>query len=331
MTKIKYPDGGTRERGVPVRDRTDAVESERRERIFRAIAESVAERGVRGVTFADIAVRAKVSPVKVREEFIGVEDGVTAAFDWASARAGAAMAEAYEGEARWVEAIRAAVAAMLDFIEAEPALARLWIFDSFGAGPKVLRSRAKAVATLCRYIDRGRLEPASRTEPPAITAEGVVGALSAVLQARLPAPKPAPPRELLGELTGLVLLPYLGSAAARHELARPVPRARSERSASPLPRSGRSAVEGVGMKLTYRTARVLTALAERPGLTNREVGNRAEIVDQGQISKLLSRLEARGLVANYSAGGRRGSPNLWQLTPRGEQVELVVRERAQEE
>jgi AcrR family transcriptional regulator len=330
MTKIKHPDGGTRERGVSVQDRTDGVESERRERLFRAIAESVAERGVRGVTFADIAARAKVSPVKVREEFAGLEEGLTAAFDWASTRAGTAMAEAFEGEVRWAEAVRAAVAAMLDFIEREPALARLWIFDSFGAGPKVLRSRAKAVAAMCGYIDRGRFEPSSRTEPPAITAEGVVGALLAVLQARLLAPKPVPPRDLLGELTSLVLLPYLGSAAARRELARPVQSKLASRSAPRPPRSGRSGVEAVGMKLTYRTARVLMALAERPGLSNREVGNRAEIVDQGQISKLLGRLEAIGLIVNFGGGGRKGAPNLWELTPRGEQVELVVRERAEE-
>jgi AcrR family transcriptional regulator len=288
------------------------------------MAEAVADEGVRTVTFADVAARVEVSPRKLREQFADVEEGLLAAFEWITRRAGATMAEAYNEESRWVEAVRAALAAALALVEQEPALARLWIVDSLGAGPRVLRSRARAVATLCEYIDRGRLQAASRTEPPAITAEGVVGALLAVLQTRLLAPNPAPPSNLLGELTSLVVLPYLGSAAAKRELARPVRRPSQPR------HSGRFALEGVGMRLTYRTARVLMAIGERPGSSNREVGNRAEVVDQGQISKLLTRLESQGLIVNDGSGGRRGAPNAWELTARGEQVEHIIRRQAAE-
>jgi DNA-binding MarR family transcriptional regulator len=69
---------------------------------------------------------------------------------------------------------------------------------------------------------------------------------------------------------------------------------------------------------------VLTAIAERPGASNREVANRAEVVDQGQISKLLSRLEAQGLIVNVGGGGLRGAPNAWELTLRGEQIQQRV-------
>ncbi len=316
------PRGWVQERGERVHDRRGAVEHDRRTRIFRATAEVVAERGVRSVTFADVATRAEVSTRKLREQFADIEEGLLAAFEWVTRRAGATMAEAYSGESRWIEAVRAALAAMLELVEQEPELARLWIVDSLGAGPRVQRSRARAIATLCGYIDRGRLQAASRTEPPGITAEGVVGALLAVLQTRLLAPNPDPPSNLLGELTSLVVLPYLGSAAAKRELARPVRRRSQPRG------SGRLAVEGVGMRLTYRTARVLIAIAEHPGSSNREVGNRAEVVDQGQISKLLSRLESQGLIVNDCSGGRRGAPNAWELTPRGEQVEHVIRREA---
>jgi len=128
------------------------------------------------------------------------------------------------------------------------------------------------------------------------------------------------PSELRGELMSLILLPYLGAAAAKRELARPV-RRRAQR-----PRGGHGATEGPGPgpRITYRTARVLAAIAERPGASNREVANRAEVVDQGQISKLLSRLEAQGLIANVGGGGLRGAPNAWELTLRGEQIQQSV-------
>ncbi len=83
-------------------------------------------------------------------------------------------------------------------------------------------------------------------------------------------------------------------------------------------------MESVGPRVTYRTARVLTAIAERPGSSNREIANRAEVVDQGQMSKLLSRLEAQGLIANVGGGGLRGAPNAWELTLRGEQAQHTI-------
>jgi AcrR family transcriptional regulator len=308
-----------------VQDREVSVDDGRRARIFRALAVAVGERGLRSVTFADIAATAGVPPRALRDQFATVEDGFLAAFEWVTRRAGSAMAETYEEESRWMEGVRAGLATMLELIEQEPELARLWIVYSLGSGPKVLRRRAAAIATLCEYIDRGRQETAARAEPPSITAEGVVGAVLAVLQARLLASRPAPVNDLLGELTSIALLPYLGSTAAKRELARPAP------PWPPRPRHpGNAPVEGVGMRLTYRTARVLTAIAERPGSNNREVGDRAEVVDQGQISKLLSRLEAQGMIVNSAPGGRNGAPNAWLLTPRGEQVEHVVSYQAEE-
>ena len=57
------------------------------------------------------------------------------------------------------------------------------------------------------------------------------------------------------------------------------------------------------------------------------MAERAGIVDQGQISKILTRLEYRGLVANRGGSGpARGTPNSWWLTERGEALERDLRE-----
>jgi hypothetical protein len=71
--------------------------------------------------------------------------------------------------------------------------------------------------------------------------------------------------------------------------------------------------------MTYRTLRVLTAIAQEPLSSNRRVAAAAGIVDEGQASKLLARLAGAGMIANVGRGGRpRGSPNAWTLTPAGE-------------
>ena len=81
------------------------------------------------------------------------------------------------------------------------------------------------------------------------------------------------------------------------------------------------------MRLTYRTVRVLLAIAETPGASNRELADAAGVADQGQISKLLSRLKSLGLIENIGAGPVRGEPNAWQLTPKGSRSATPFRSR----
>ena len=57
------------------------------------------------------------------------------------------------------------------------------------------------------------------------------------------------------------------------------------------------------MRLTYRTVRVLLAIAQHPGASNRQIGEDAGVHDQGQISKLLTRLHKLGLVDNIAGEG----------------------------
>jgi DNA-binding MarR family transcriptional regulator len=74
------------------------------------------------------------------------------------------------------------------------------------------------------------------------------------------------------------------------------------------------------MRLTYRTARVLEVTAQNPGASNRVVGEHAGIYDQGQVSKLLARLQRLGLLENTGAGHAKGERNEWRLTSLGESV-----------
>jgi DNA-binding MarR family transcriptional regulator len=81
---------------------------------------------------------------------------------------------------------------------------------------------------------------------------------------------------------------------------------------------------------TYRTMRVLRAIGQRPGASNRQIAQDSGIVDQGQISKLLKRLAGLGLLNNDGAGQPQGAANAWTLTPSGERVARAVRpERAE--
>jgi AcrR family transcriptional regulator/DNA-binding MarR family transcriptional regulator len=77
-----------------------------------------------------------------------------------------------------------------------------------------------------------------------------------------------------------------------------------------------------GLRMTALTHEVLAAVAalsaQGSNPTNREIANLAAVKDEGQISKLLARLERHGVLANTSGYPTAG--NAWQLTGRGERI-----------
>ncbi len=290
-----------------------------RTRILEAMAQAMSERGS-GVTVADVIARSGVSSGAFHEAFPDREACLLAAVELGVERARGGMIAAYDAESRWLDAIKAALVALLAFLEREPALGRLLVVYSMSGGEQVLRRRVEILGALAAAVDRGRLEgPAGRQQPPAVIAEGVVGAVLAVLQNRLLADERAGVMDLFGSLVSIIVLPYLGAGVARRELARPAPRIRTVAGSRPQG-AGRSVGQDDGVRLTYRTARVLSAIADYPGASNREVADRAGIIDQGQVSKLLGRLQARGLIAKAGEARMRGAPNSWRLTERGELV-----------
>lgn len=120
----------------------------------------------------------------------------------------------------------------------------------------------------------------------------------------------------------MIVLPYLGATAAIRERKRPAPGPLAQTATweSGLVASHRDPLRGIPMRLTYRTARVLKATAAHRGASNRQIGEYSDMYDQGQISKLLARLQRLGLLENTGEGQARGESNAWTLTTLGERV-----------
>ncbi|HEV3046539.1 MAG TPA: TetR family transcriptional regulator [Solirubrobacteraceae bacterium] len=297
-----------------------------RSRMLAAAVEAVEDVGYARMTVAQVISRARVSRKTFYDVFTDREDCFLAAFEQALAQARAIAEEAYTGESSWREGVRAALARLLIFMDEEPGLAKLCIVEALGAGERVLDRRAVVLDELAAVIDRGREATNATREPPEVTAEGVVGAIFAVLHTRVLENGGEPLTELLGSLMSMIVLPYLGARAAGRELARPPVELPADGRVRPQLRH-KDPLEGLNMRLTYRTVRVLMVIAEHPGASNREIAEGSGIVDQGQISKLLNRLARLKLVENVGEGQEKGAANAWHLTPRGSQVERATRPR----
>ncbi len=304
----------TAEAALP-RERVSEVQ---RARMLLAARQVVAQEGYARMSVERVVAKAGVSRKTFYDVFENREDCFIAAFDDAIAHAQRIVRKAYDSETGWREKLRAGLAALLGVLEDEPELRTVCVVEALGAGPRVLEHRTRVVQALIAAVDEGRRD--ARKDPPPLAAEGVVGAVLAVIHAR--ALENAPLGELLGPLMGTIVLPYLGAAAANREIARPAPR----RPRTPALRTG-DALEGLDMRLTYRTLRVLSVIAQGPGASNRQVAERAGVADQGQVSKLLMRLSSLGLIENDGEGHVKGAPNAWHLTQRGQEVESAVRVR----
>jgi DNA-binding MarR family transcriptional regulator len=235
------------------------------------------------------------------------------------------LAAASLDKTAWLERVRTGLWTILCFLDRDPALARVCVVQSARGSRRVLEAREEILTRLAGTIAEGRSQNGRGAQVPLLTAEGLVGAAVAIVYKRLLNGERAPLTDLHGELMGMIVLPYLGSAAASRERERhtPEPSASVMRDVSAVGRVGRR--EGdplwdLPMRLTYRTARVLGAVAQNAGVSNRLVAEYAGITDQGQVSKLLARLQRLGLLENTGEGHARGERNAWQLTPLGERV-----------
>ncbi len=294
---------------------------------------AVDELGWAKTTVADIVARSRISRRTFYETFANREECLSAVFeDLLGVIVGELAAARLEGLV-WRERVRQGLGAILGFFDREPVLARVCVVQALSGGPGVLERREEVLARLAGVVDEGRLEGARGGECTPLTAEGLVGAAFGIVYARLLKGQREPLSDLLGELMGMIVLPYMGPAAARREQARlaPTVAAPDVASVSVVRGTAGSArvvvdpLESVPMRLTYRTSRVLRGVAENPAASNREVGEYADIQDAGQVSKLLRRLERLGLLANGSLGHERGEPNAWRLTSQGERVAQSIR------
>ena len=287
-----------------------------RRRMLAAMVEEAAEHGVGNVTVAHVVARSGVSRRTFYEIFDDREDCLLAAFDDGIEGLARDVIPAYQSERRWKDRLRAGLAVLLELFQADPDLGRLVVVEILGAGPRALERRRRVVDELVSAVEQGAGEAKAGIETPPLTAEGVVGAVLSVLHARLSVEGSSQVLDLLNPLMSMIVLPYLGRAAAERELKVP-----SVAKSGSGVRQRTNPLCDLEMRLTYRTVRVLLAVAGSPGSSNRAVAEGSGITDQGQISKLLARLLGLGLIDNEGVGSAaRGEPNAWTLTAKGKEV-----------
>jgi AcrR family transcriptional regulator len=187
-----------------------------RERLIAGLAEAIAENGYSGTTIAHITRHAAVSRRTFYEHFSSKDECFVAAYDTVMAELRERVSAAFDGADDWPHAVKAGISAMLEFLAAEPQLARLCMVEALVAGPVVVERYDAAIQSFVPYFQSGREgrppEVLARLSPT--TEEALVGGMVSLISRRIIAGKATELEELLPDLVEFTLTPYLGSAEA---------------------------------------------------------------------------------------------------------------------
>jgi AcrR family transcriptional regulator len=326
-TNVRSP--GARRVVSSLRAQAAVMAELQRSRLLGAALEEASVRGCNQTSVAAIIARARVSRKTFYELFEGREDCFTALFEDCIAQMAGVLSPAYAVQGRWSERLRAALVELLAFLESDREMGLFVSALLAGTGYVGPDLRARVLEPLTSAVDEGRLASKSPADLSPLAGQFVVGGALTIVHTRLQESERGL-SALVNPLMWMIVLPYLGPAAAARELRRALPKPVAT-SASPAarppatpPKPARGPLDDLDMRVTYRTARVLAGIADAPGASNVEVATAADVLDPGQISKLLARLANLGLIHNVGVGQIRGGANAWHLTPRGSEVHAAI-------
>jgi AcrR family transcriptional regulator len=194
-----------------------AVELQRT-RILEATLEIVAVKGLRGITIDAVTRRACVSRVTFKEHFGTIEQAFVDLVEQVTTRSVDVIRDAFELETSWSAGVLAGLEALLTFLDSNPSLARVCLIEALAGPPAALERRAQLLESLATLLDGAR-GTTLIDKPSEVTTEAAIALVLGVLHKRTVAGQAPPFINLLGELAGLVLAPYLGSVEAA-EIAR---------------------------------------------------------------------------------------------------------------
>jgi AcrR family transcriptional regulator len=212
---IPPPPGPLRsDRQRPLRPRRFAARqasSPPTERVLRALAAEVCERGYHEATVAAIVGRARTSQRTFYESFADKEAALVAALDSSSAQMLAAALPAFRRAPDWPRSVRDTLEAMLRFAAEEPEYGRLGTVEMYAAGRRALEQREAVTESLEELLAAGfELAP----EAPPLAPEATAGALYALLYDFVRENGPERLPELLPTANYLTLAPFLGAEDA---------------------------------------------------------------------------------------------------------------------
>jgi AcrR family transcriptional regulator len=198
----RRPDRGA----APLPDLTVA-----RERLVTAITDTIAERGYPDATIIEIAERASASLSTFYVNFENKEEALLAALDREREQSLAAATAAIEQAPDWPAGIRAGLDALLGYLAAEPATAKVALVDAFTAGAEGLEGGDRTIWAFHAFLEPGREHAPDATQ---LVSEAIGNAVYSLAYGQIRQGRVERMRELTPTASFVVLAPFIGAKDA---------------------------------------------------------------------------------------------------------------------
>ncbi len=161
-------------------------ESVTRDRLMRAMGESLMEKGYSRTVVADVVKRARVSRRTFYEEFSDRGECLLAMCDRSTEVAREVIAVAANPDLPWEDQVENAVSAYFEFLTLEPRLTHAMLFEVYALGERGLASHREVSHAFTEQVlelaERSRAAGADIREVSYATAAALVGAIYQLLQ-----------------------------------------------------------------------------------------------------------------------------------------------------
>jgi AcrR family transcriptional regulator len=192
------------------------VARNQRERLITGLTQALYEVGYQKTTVSLIGQRAAVSKSDFYKHFESKDECFLAAYDSAIERIRLEVVggcEAAAGE-EWAMRVRAAIAAMLDLLSLEPALASVAVLEGLRAGRGIYDRYQAAVESFVALLQDDAPRPMGDEEVPEGTGEAVIGGIASMLGRRILTGEGEQLNELFPAILEFTLSAYMGSEEA---------------------------------------------------------------------------------------------------------------------
>jgi AcrR family transcriptional regulator len=185
-----------------------------RERIFDAIANLTAAKGYGALSLEDIAAEAAVSLQTFYTHFANKEEAFLATYEVGHAKSMGVINQTLVGQPSWVEAARASVLALLEFLASESSYAHLACVDVLIAYPHVANRMDEANAFYADLLALQLGDDAPPLPPAPVIGEAIVGGVFELLHDYILRGHTRELPELADHIMYIALTPLMGSERA---------------------------------------------------------------------------------------------------------------------
>lgn len=182
------PAGDLRSRRLPPgpSESRAAVVKNQRERLMAAMVAVVAKRGYETTRVADVLELAGVSRSAYYQHYSNKEECFLATLDALLEMVDPLVAKTYRAtDGAWDERLTAVFDKLVELIVAQPAAARLWLVETYAAGPDAIERVERLGARVERLTAKALSESPDRQGMPKNAIRAILGGLRHVIQTRL--------------------------------------------------------------------------------------------------------------------------------------------------